>query len=126
LLFTANVVSSSLRLSTLMMEAIRSSETSVLKRATRRNIPEDGILHSRRSKKSQILYGINWQDLWRRINVLPVRYELGFDILEDGILHSHSHGNLDSCNFNQGVKMYIVALGVIELRISVDGQKGIE
>jgi hypothetical protein len=46
LLVTANVFPSSPILVTLKMKAIRTSETSVLTRATRRNIPEDGILQS--------------------------------------------------------------------------------
>jgi hypothetical protein len=55
LLVTANVLSSLIVFS-LMMEAVRSCETSVLTETTRRHIHEDGILHSHRreSLKSYI------------------------------------------------------------------------
>jgi hypothetical protein len=58
------------------MEALSSSETSVLTRATRRNIQEDDILHSHRRENLKSYIALTG---W------AVRYELGFYIPEDAI-----------------------------------------
>jgi hypothetical protein len=46
LLVTANIVPTSPIIVNVMMQALRSAETSVLTRATQCDIPEDGIPHS--------------------------------------------------------------------------------
>jgi hypothetical protein len=93
---TVNIFSSKLILITLMMEAIRSSKTSVPTRSTRCHIPEDGILHSHRRKNLESYIALTGWTLYRRSDVSPVRYELGFYIPEDGILQIHRNGNFKS------------------------------
>jgi hypothetical protein len=66
LLVTANVVPSSLILFILMMVAIRSSETSVLSRAERRHIQEEGILLN-------AIQFVNWKLRYWQIYLTLVR-----------------------------------------------------
>jgi hypothetical protein len=97
LLVTVKVVSNS-PIVTMMLEAISSSETSVLTRATQRHIPGDGILHSHRRENFKSYIALTGCALYRRRNVSPMRYELDSYIPEDGILHSHLLEDLNSYN----------------------------
>jgi hypothetical protein len=80
LLVTANVVRSPPVLVTLKMEAIRSTETSFLTRATWRNIPQDDILHSRRREYLKSYISLTGWAMQQRRNVSPVKYKLCFYI----------------------------------------------
>jgi hypothetical protein len=60
LLATSHEHSSLTKFSTLKMEAIHSSETSVHTRSTQCHIPEDSILHSHRHEKPQLLHELGY------------------------------------------------------------------
>jgi hypothetical protein len=98
LLVTANVVPSSPILVILMIDALRSSDTLVLTKATWRNITEDGILHSHHRDNLKTYLELTGWSLVLRRNVFPVRNELSFYITEDGLLHSHRRENVKPYN----------------------------
>jgi hypothetical protein len=74
LLVTGNVVPCSPILLTLTMEAVPSTEMSVVTRVTRRNIPEDSILHSDRRGKLKALQACL---IW---GILPKNFTTARDI----------------------------------------------
>jgi hypothetical protein len=79
-------------------EAIRSSVTSVLTRATRCHIPEDGIISSHGSGILKYYITLTCLAVYRRLNVFPVKYELGYYIPGDDILCSLRREKLKSYN----------------------------
>jgi predicted hotdog family 3-hydroxylacyl-ACP dehydratase len=112
LLVTANIVPSWQILVTLMMEAIRSSETLVLTGATLRNTPVDDIFHSHHRKNQVFLRSV--RRLLVTASVVPSSQILVTmvketlcssetpvltrstrrNITQDAILHSHHRENL--------------------------------
>jgi hypothetical protein len=60
------------------------------------HILKDGILHGHRGENLKSYIALTGWTLYRRSNVFPVKYELGFYIPEHGIFHSHCRENLKS------------------------------
>jgi hypothetical protein len=110
LLVMANVASSPI-LVTLMMEALRSSVTSVLTRATQRNIPEDGILHIQWHLNLSFSHVVSWICLM--ISMVPEDFHVIYPLYIDPcIFHFHisivHFSGPPTKTMNWGVAIYIL------------------
>jgi hypothetical protein len=100
----ANVVPGSPIIVTRMMGAIRSSETLVLTRSPRCNIPEDGILHSHCRENLQFYNAVPSSPILVTLMLEGIRSSetpvltraTRRNIPEDDILQSHSRNNFKS------------------------------